>query len=106
MRSSGDRSEHEHLADSIEAKKELRQERIERGTAFLYGPIRHGVSRALRRGDAGQSQLAQVARERGLGDVPSPLEKELSEILLTADGSGVDDLEDRIVPFALVGHCW
>jgi len=33
------------------------------------------------------------------------LEQELAEILLTADGSGVNDFEDRIVAFALVGHC-
>jgi hypothetical protein len=32
------------------------------------------------------------------------LEEKLPEILLAADNPGVDDLEDRIVTFALVGH--
>ena len=105
LRTPGDSSKHQHLADSIETKKELGQECVESGTAFLYRPIRHCVSRPFRGGDASQPQLAQIARKRGLGNVPAALEQELAEILLTAHHPGVNDLEDRIVPFALVGHC-
>ena len=105
LRTSGDRPKHQHLADTIETEKELGQQRIESGAAFLYRPIGHCVSRPFRGGHASKPQLAQIARKRGLGNVPAALEQEFAEILLTADGPGVDDLEDRVVPFALVGHC-
>ena len=105
LRTPGDSSKHQHLADSIQPKKELGQECVESGTTFLYRPIRHCVSRPFRGGHASQPQLAEIAGKRSLGNVPASLEQELTKILLTADGSGVDDLEDRVVPFALVGHC-
>ena len=104
LRTPGDCSKNQHLADSIETKKELGQQRIESGAAFLYRPIGHRVSRPFGGGHASQPQLAQVTRKRSLGNVPAALEQELAKILLAADGPGVDDLENRVVPFALVGH--
>ena len=97
--------EHEHFADTIEAEKELGEESLERRAALFYAPVGDGISGAFRSGDAGKPQLPQIAGKRCLGDIPSPLEQKLPEIFLAAHHPGVDDLQDRVVAFALVGHC-
>jgi hypothetical protein len=94
----------EHFTYALEAKKELGEKSVERGPALFNASIRDGVARAFGRRNPSESQLSKVPGKRGLGNIPSPLEEELPEILLAADDPGVDDLQDRIVTFALVGH--
>ena len=55
-------------------------------------------------GHPGETQLTEIPGQGGLGDIPAALEEKLAQILLTAHHPGVDDLEDRVVSFALVGH--
>ena len=93
-----------HFTDAIESKKQLRQEGVERGAALLYAPVGNSVSGALRCRDAGEPELAQIAGEGCLGYVPPPLEKKLAEIFLAANHPDPDYLENRVMPFALVGH--
>ena len=93
-----------HFTDAIESKKQLRQEGVERGAALLYATVGNSVSGAFGRRDAGEPELAQVAGEGCLGYVPPALEKKLPEILLAAYYPCPDYLQNRVVPFALVGH--
>lgn len=101
---SRDGTKDEHLADAIDAQKQLRQQGVESGTALLYTSVGDSVSRTFGRGDSGQPQLAEIPRESRLGDIPPALQQQLAEILLAAHDPGADDLENRIVSFALVGH--
>jgi len=52
----------------------------------------------------GQSQLAEVARQRCLRHVPTALEQQLAEIFLAAHHSSAYDLQDSVVSFTFVGH--
>ena len=58
---------------------------------------RRSVAGALRRRDAREPQLAQVARERRLRDVPAASSSRLPQLLLAADRLSRDELEDRRV---------
>src|ERR1700674_151411 len=104
LSASGNRPQDEHFTDAVESEKQLGQQGVERCTALLYTPVGNGVSGAFGRRDARKPELAQIAGQCCLGYIPSPLEKKLPEILLAAYYPGPDYLEDRIVPFALVGH--
>lgn len=98
------RSQYEHLAHPVNTQKELRKKRVERGPALLDVAIGDRVACAFRGRDSRQSQLAQVSRQGSLGHVPAALQQQLAQIFLTADGSGADYFQDRIVSFAFVGH--
>ncbi|HMG96510.1 MAG TPA: hypothetical protein VK565_09435, partial [Gemmatimonadaceae bacterium] len=78
---SRNRAKYQHLAYAVDPEEELRKQCIERGSALLYVPISNRVSGAFRSRDPGQSQLAEVARQRCLGHVPTALEQQLTEIL-------------------------
>jgi len=98
------RAQDQHLAHPIDSEKQLGQEGIERSSAFLYAAVGYGVTCAFRSRNPSQPQLAQITGLSCLGDVPAPLEEEFAQILLAAHHTGVDDLEDGVVPFAFVGH--
>jgi hypothetical protein len=99
-----DGSQDEHLADAIDPQKELWKEGVERCAAFLDAAIGHSIASALRRRNAGQAELPEIAGERGLGHVPAALQKELPQIFLTADSAIPDDLEDGVVTLSFVCH--
>ena len=104
LSASGNRAQDQHLADTIDAEKKLRQKGVERSSAFLYAAVCNRVAGAFRSWDPGKPQFPKVAGERGLGHIPSPLEQHFSQIFLAAHHPGVYDLEDCVVSFAFVGH--
>src|SRR2546423_11238239 len=57
-----DGSEHQHLANAVDAQKKLRQQRVERGSALLDITVSYGIAGTLGCWHARQSQLPQVAR--------------------------------------------
>ena len=104
LSASRNRAQNQHLADAIDPEEKLRQEGIERGSAFLYAAVGNRVPGAFRGRDPGEPQFPEVAGEGCLGHVPPALEQQLPEIFLAAHHPGAYDLEDRVVSFALVGH--
>lgn len=104
LSASRDRTQNQHLANTIDAEEKLWQQGIERGSAFLYAAVCNCISGAFRSGDPGKPQFPEVAGERRLCYVPPALEQHLAEILLAAHDSSAYDLEDCVVSFALVGH--
>ena len=59
--------------------------------ALHSGGVGRGVSRTRWRGHPGDPQVAHVARERALGDVPPPFREELAQFFLAGDGARRDD---------------
>src|SRR5438270_1985862 len=97
-------AQHEHLTDSIEAKEELGKEGVEGRTTLLNASVGNGVAGSVWSRHACQAQLAEIAGQRGLSDIPSALEEELPEVLLATHDARLDDLEYRIVSLAFVCH--
>jgi hypothetical protein len=98
------RTQNQHLANTIDPKEKLRQQRVESSSAFLYATIGNSVAGALRGWYSGEAQFPEIAGEGRLGHVPPALEQHLPQIFLTAYDSRIYDLEDGVVSFALVGH--
>ena len=61
------------------------------------------VGATVRGGDLGESQLPDIARQRGLGDIEPFRPQQLPELLLARDAGVADDLQDRGVPLGLHG---
>ena len=101
---SGHRSQDQHFSDAVKAKKQLRQECIESGAAILNAAVGHRIACSIGSRDAGEPELAQIARQRRLGDVPAPLQEQFAEILLAAYNPRLDDLQNGVVPLTLVRH--
>src|SRR6185295_10798210 len=97
-------AENDHLTDTVNPQKELGKQGVESGAALLYAPVGDRVSRSLGGRHPGQAELAQITGKCRLCYVPAALEKVLAQIFLAAHHPGVDDLEDGVVSFALVGH--
>src|SRR6202049_1155622 len=53
LRTSGNRAQNQHLAHTVDAEEELRQEGIERGSAFLYAAVGNRVPGAFGSRDPG-----------------------------------------------------
>lgn len=100
----GYRPQHQHLAHTVNAQEKLWKKGVERSSALLNVAVGDGVARAFWSRHSGQTELAQIAREGRLGDIPASLQKQLTQILLAADGARANYLEDGVVSFALVGH--
>lgn len=100
----GNGAQDKHLTDAVDAQKQLGEQGVERSPALFYAAVRYGVTRTLGGGNTSEPELTKVTRQGRLGDIPSTLEEKLAEVLLAAHYSRADDLEDRIVSFALVRH--
>src|SRR6266550_4099043 len=57
LRTSGDSAEYQHFAHTVDPEEKLRQEGIERGSAFLYAAVGNGVSGAFGGRDPGEPQF-------------------------------------------------
>jgi hypothetical protein len=57
LRTSGDSAEHQHFAHTVNPEEKLRQEGIERGSAFLYTAVGNRVSGAFGGRDPGETQF-------------------------------------------------
>jgi hypothetical protein len=103
LSAAGNRAHDDQLADAIDTRQQLRQQSVQGWAGRAAdGTVGNGVANALGRGDARQTQLAQVARERGLRYVPTTLVQEEPELFLTANRLVADQLENCRVPFPFV----
>ena len=104
FRAANRRLHYEEHANAVESQEELRKQRAECGVPAFgrFGGRR--VSRPFGRLHSGEPQLFHVTREGGLGDVPAPVLENLPQLLLAADHPAANQLENRVLPFALVSH--
>ena len=98
----GNGLEHEQFADAVARVEELGQHVFERRSVVFGQRVGGGVPRALWRGDAGESQFAQVAGQRGLGDRKASILEQLAKLLLARDGLCRHELENDLLPPFLV----
>ena len=91
---------------NLELLEELGKQPAEDGAPFLPGGVlASGVPYAARGGDARDAQVAHVAGQRGLRDIPAAFDQELAEFLLASDGARGDELENGVLTFAFrSGH--
>lgn len=62
---------------------------------LIRQPLRKAVAVTVLGGGTNDAELAQVPRQRRLGDLPPMRFERLAELLLTADRRSLDQLENR-----------
>src|SRR5687768_14478743 len=102
----GNGTDDDHFAHPIDGTEERREHGLEHRISVGPGGTasRQRIARTLRGRDTRDAELAQIARERRLSDVPPALSEHLAQLFLTSDLTRVDDLADGGLAHALVCH--